>query len=103
MSYRLLVSGERASFTTLEFDSVKKDLRVTGNYPAPFNASWIEKCSTTGNTDRLIGVSEGEEAGLLFTFEIENAGQTCKFTGEQPTLGAPAHCTSVIGPQSSFC
>jgi hypothetical protein len=93
MSYRILISGERADFTILKFDSGKNELTVAGNYAAPFNASWIEKSSSSGSTDHLIGLSEGEESGSLYTFEIDHTKQTSKFTSQQPTTGAPAHCT----------
>jgi hypothetical protein len=92
MKHKLLISGERADFTTLELDLEKKELRVLANYPAPFNASWIEPTSTKQSTDRLVGLSEGVESGLLFTFEIDHTAKACKITSQQPTLGAPGHC-----------
>lgn len=92
MSYKLLVSGERANFTTLALDADKKELRAVANYPAPYNASWVEPCKSQGSTDRLIGLSEGEEAGLLYTFEVDHEREACRITSQQPTLGAPGHC-----------
>ncbi|OJJ02458.1 hypothetical protein ASPVEDRAFT_151102 [Aspergillus versicolor CBS 583.65] len=91
MSYKLLVSGERANFTTLALDVDKKELRLLANYPAPHNASWVEPCKSQGSTDRLIGLSEGEEAGLLYTFEVDHEREACRITSQQPTLGAPGH------------
>ncbi|KAL4799014.1 Lactonase, 7-bladed beta-propeller-domain-containing protein [Aspergillus venezuelensis] len=91
MAYKLLLSGERADFTTVDFDVDKKELRVLANYPAPFNASWVEPASSQGGVDSLIGLSEGDEAGLLFTFDIDHAREACTITSQQPTLGAPGH------------
>ena len=92
MPYKILVSGERPSFTVLDFNDSKKELCVIENYPAPFNASWVEKSSHQGSTDSLIGLSEGEESGLLYTFQIDHAQKACKISSQQPSLGAPAHC-----------
>ncbi|KAL4939486.1 hypothetical protein BDV06DRAFT_214252 [Aspergillus oleicola] len=91
MTYKLLLSGERADFTTLELDVGKKELRILANHPAPFNASWVEPASSQGGVDSLIGLSEGDEAGLLYTFEIDHAGKAYRITSQQPTLGAPGH------------
>ncbi|RSL70402.1 hypothetical protein CEP53_001838 [Fusarium sp. AF-6] len=91
MQLMLLLSGDRANFTTVAVDLEKGELKVLANYPAPYNVSWAEPVSSHGNIDRLVGLSEGEEAGLLFTFEIDHAHKTCRITSQQPTLGAPAH------------
>ncbi|KAK2600062.1 hypothetical protein QQS21_005226 [Conoideocrella luteorostrata] len=91
MKPTLLLSGDRTDFTTVAFDVEKADLRVVENYPAPFNVSWVELVSSHGGVDRLIGLSEGIESGLLYTFEIDHSQKTCKITSQQPTLGAPAH------------
>jgi len=95
MSYKLLESGERADFTTLALDVDKNELRVLANYPAPYNASWVEPCKPNGRIDRLIGLSEGDESGLLYTFEVDHEREACRITSQQPTLGAPGHCKFV--------
>ncbi|KAL2410964.1 hypothetical protein ABEF95_002794 [Exophiala dermatitidis] len=87
----LLLSGDRANFTTLTLDLDRKELSVAANYPAPYNVSWVERSSSHGDLDRLVGLSEGLETGLLFTFEIDHTQNICKITSQQPTLGAPAH------------
>lgn len=92
MKRKLLISGDRTEFTTLEFDDSKLDLHVLGNYKAPHNASWIERISTNGNIDQLIGLSEGDERGLLYSFEVDHIHRTCTITSCLPTLGAPGHC-----------
>lgn len=92
MKRTLLVSGDRANFTTLALDTEKGELSVVANYPAPYNVSWVEPSSSAGGVDRLVGLSEGEESGLLYTFEINHEQKSCKITSQQPTLGAPAHC-----------
>lgn len=92
MKHTLLISGNRGHFTTLTFAPDKGDLRVLAQYPAPFNASWIEPSSSQGGIDRLVGLSEGTESGSLYTFEIDHAQETCRITSQRPTLGAPAHC-----------
>lgn len=92
MKPTLLLSGKRADFTTVALDLDKKELSIVANYPGPFNASWIEPSSSSGDVDRLIGISEDQPSGLLYTFEIDHAHKTCKITSQQPTLAAPAHC-----------
>lgn len=92
MKPTLLISGDRANFTTLTLDLEKTELSLVANYPAPENASWVEPASSHGDVDCLIGLSEGEDFGLLYTFEIDHAQKTCKITSQQPTLGAPGHC-----------
>lgn len=87
-----MISGERGDFTTLAFDPGNKELSVLANYAAPFNASWIEPFSSQGSIDRLIGLSEGVESGLLYSFEIDHAQKTCHITSQQSTFGAPGHC-----------
>ncbi|KAH0847486.1 hypothetical protein FOPE_00869 [Fonsecaea pedrosoi] len=87
----LLLSGDRANFTTLTLDLDRKELSVAANYPGPYNVSWVEPSSSQGDLDRLVGLSEGLETGLLYTFEIDQTQKTCKITSQQPTLGAPAH------------
>ncbi|EEU39291.1 uncharacterized protein NECHADRAFT_43788 [Fusarium vanettenii 77-13-4] len=87
----LLLSGDRANFTTVAVDLEKGELKVLANYPAPYNVSWAEPVSSQGSIDRLVGLSEGIESGLLFTFEVDHAEETCRITSQQPTLGAPAH------------
>ncbi|RMJ05056.1 hypothetical protein CDV36_014277 [Fusarium kuroshium] len=91
MGPKLLLSGDRANFTTVAVDLEKGELKVLANYLAPYNVSWAEPVSSHGNIDRLVGLSEGEESGLLFSFEIDHAHETCRITSQQPTLGAPAH------------
>lgn len=92
MKRTLLVSGLRAKFTTLSLDVDKRELSVIAEYPAPFNVSWVEPSSSHGDVDRLVGLSEGTESGLLYTFEIDHAKKTCNITSQKSTLGAPAHC-----------
>lgn len=91
MKPMLLLSGDRADFTTVAVDLDKGELKVLANYPAPYNVSWAEPVSSHGTIDRLVGLSEGEESGLLFSFEVDHAQETCRITSQQPTLGAPAH------------
>lgn len=88
----LLISGDRADFTTLALDVDKQELSIVANYPSPFNVSWVELSSSLGTVDRLVGLSEGEESGLLYTFEIYHGEKTCKITSQKDTRGAPAHC-----------
>ncbi|KAF4949923.1 hypothetical protein FSARC_13344 [Fusarium sarcochroum] len=86
MKPSILLSGDRANFTTLAVDLEKGEIEIVADYPAPENVSWVEPESSTGNIDRLIGLSEGEESGLLFTFEIDHSKKTCNITSQQPTL-----------------
>lgn len=92
MKRTLLVSGQRANFTTLSLDVDKRELSILAEYPGPFNVSWVEPSSSQGHVDRLIGLSEGEDSGLLYTFEIDHTQKTCNITSQKSTLGAPAHC-----------
>lgn len=103
MKRKLLISGERADFTTLAFDEDKAELRILANYPAPFNASWVELSSSKGGIDCLVGLSEGFESGSLYTFKIDHEHQTCTTTSSQPTLGAPAHCKYTSGRSILHC
>ncbi|KAF5589948.1 hypothetical protein FPCIR_6577 [Fusarium pseudocircinatum] len=91
MKPSILLSGDRANFTILAVDLEKGEIKIVADYPAPENVSWVEPEFSTGNIDRLIGLSEGEESGLLFTFEIDHSKKICNITSRQPTLGAPAH------------
>lgn len=94
MGYRLIVSGDRPTFTVLEFDPAHSALKVERNYPAPYNCSWLEKSpfrqQSDGAVDKLFALSEGEEKGELFTFQLD--GKNIKITSREPTLGAPAQC-----------
>lgn len=94
MGYRLIASGDRPSFTVLEFDPVQSALKLEHNYPAPHNCSWLEKSpfrqESDGTVDKLFALSEGDEKGELFTFELD--GKDVKITSREPTLGAPAQC-----------
>lgn len=92
MKRTLLISGHRANFTTLALDVDKRKLSITAEYPAPYNVSWVEPSSSNGHIDRLVGLSEGSESGLLYTFEIDHALKTCHITSQKSTLGDPAHC-----------
>lgn len=92
MQYRLLLAGDRADFTTLEFDQKRGKLSILANYAAPFNASWVELSSSQRGLDQLVGLSEGAESGLLYTFEIDHLKKDCTITSQLPTLGAPGHC-----------
>lgn len=92
MKSKLLISGERPNFTILEIDLAKKALYIVAHYAAPFNSSWIELSSSKGDIDFLIGLSEGVESGLLYTFEVDHGRKAFKITSQQPTLGAPGHC-----------
>lgn len=92
MKRKLLISGLRADFTTLSLDSDEKNLEILANYAAPFNASWIEHISSQGDVDNLYGLSEDDDAGLIYTFQIDHTQISCVITSQQPTLGAPAHC-----------
>ncbi|VUC36504.1 unnamed protein product [Clonostachys rosea] len=91
MSYTIILSGDRSSFTTVSFDANQKKLAVTADYPSPPNASWVEPSSSLGPINRLVGLSEGLESGSLYTFEIDHQKKTCKITSQKTTLGAPAH------------
>nr|KIR46978.1 hypothetical protein I312_03874 [Cryptococcus bacillisporus CA1280] len=93
MGYRLIASGDRPTFTVLEFDPAHSALKLERNYPAPYNCSWLEKSpfrqQSDGTVDKLFALSEGDEKGELFTFELD--GKDIKITSREPTLGAPAH------------
>ncbi|KAI7783109.1 hypothetical protein LA080_012563 [Diaporthe eres] len=91
MKRTLLISGQRANFTTLSLDVDKRELSILAEYPAPYNVSWVEPWSSNGDVDRLIGLSEGTESGLLYTFEIDHARKRCNITSQKSTLGDPAH------------
>ncbi|OAL44456.1 putative isomerase YbhE [Pyrenochaeta sp. DS3sAY3a] len=91
MKRRILLSGDRSEFTTLEFDDVKGSLNILAHYSAPYNASWVERSSSYGEVDGLVGLSEGEDAGLLYTFEINHSQKASIITSCLPTLGAPGH------------
>ncbi|GAT26303.1 hypothetical protein RIB2604_02008850 [Aspergillus luchuensis] len=93
MQYRLLLAGDRADFTTLEFDQKRGKLSILANYAAPFNASWVELSSSQRGLDQLVGLSEGNESGLLYTFEIDHLKKDYTITSQLPTLGAPGHCS----------
>lgn len=93
MKNTILLSGDRANYSVLSFDTEKQELNVVASYPAPYNVSWAERESTRGQVDRFVGLSEGEEAGLLYTFEIDHVNNACQITSQQESLGAPAHCT----------
>ncbi|EAL20712.1 hypothetical protein CNBE0770 [Cryptococcus deneoformans B-3501A] len=92
MGYRLIASGDRPSFTVIEFDPAQSALKLEHNYPAPHNCSWLEKSpfrqENDGTVDKLFALSEGDEKGELFTFELH--GEDVKITSREPTLGAPA-------------
>lgn len=94
MGYRLIASGDRPSFTVIEFDPAQSALKLEHNYPAPHNCSWLEKSpfrqENDGTVDKLFALSEGDEKGELFTFELH--GEDVKITSREPTLGAPAQC-----------
>lgn len=92
MKRTLLISGQRANFTTLCLDVDKGELSILAEYPAPFNVSWVEPWSSHGDVDRLVGLSEGTESGLLYTFQIDHARKSCNITSQKSTLGDPAHC-----------
>lgn len=100
MKRTLLISGQRANFTTLCLDVDKRELSILAEYAAPFNVSWVEPWSSHGDVDRLVGLSEGSESGLLYTFEIDHAQKTCNITSQKPTLGDPAHCKYECLPES---
>ncbi|KAI9147454.1 6-hydroxynicotinate 3-monooxygenase [Paramyrothecium foliicola] len=91
MGQRLLISGLRADLTVLHIDLDNKELHVVANYPGPYNVSWVEPSTSHGQLDRLIGLSEGVESGLLYTFEIDHDHQTFRFTSQNTTLAEPAH------------
>lgn len=100
MKRTLLISGQRDTFTTLTLDVDKGELSTIAEYPGPFNVSWVETSSSHGDVDRLVGLSEGTESGLLYTFEIDHTQKTCNITSQKPTLGAPAHCKRSFWPMS---
>lgn len=89
---RLLISGDRTDFTTLEFDTANKNLRILANYAAPPNTSWTEHWSSHFGVDNLIGISEQDESGLLFAFQIDHNQKSCQITSQQQTPAGPAHC-----------
>jgi len=97
----LLLSGERSNLTVVEFDTDSHKLAVTAEYPAPFNVSWTEPLPSEEKLDHLVGLSEGEESGLIFTFDIDHGINTCEITRQQETLGAPAHL-QLLYDQSAF-
>ncbi|ODO10048.1 hypothetical protein I350_02273 [Cryptococcus amylolentus CBS 6273] len=89
---RLLISGDRSTFTTLQFDPVRRSLQVKHDYPAPYNCSWLEISPFARENgaawDKLFALSEGQEVGEVFTFELH--GEELEITSRAPTLGAPA-------------
>jgi 6-phosphogluconolactonase (cycloisomerase 2 family) len=89
---RLLISGDRANFTTLEFDTTNSELRILADYAAPCNASWTERSCSQGGVDHLIGISEDEKSALVYTFQIDHDQQSCKITSQQETSAGPCHC-----------
>lgn len=92
MPYRLLLSGQRSCFTSVAFDEKTKKLDILADYQAPYNASWVEPWASNDSLTQLIGLSEGDDSGLLYTFEIDHSRASCRITSQQPTRGAPAHC-----------
>jgi hypothetical protein len=100
MRYKLLVSGARDHFTTLAFDTSTKRLSILADYAAPFNVSWVEPITSNDGIDFLVGLSEVDDTGSLYSFAIDHLHKTCRVTSEQPTLGAPAHCryTATVPP-----
>lgn len=92
MIRKLLLSGDRSEFTTLQFDDSKGKLSILAHYAAPHNASWVELSSSDGELDGFFGLSEGDDSGLLYTFEINHFRKTSVMTSCMPTLGAPGHC-----------
>lgn len=92
MSRTLLLSGDRAEFSTLSFDTETKELTLLGSYAAPKNASWVEFLLSQGDTKHFIGLSETEDLGWLYSFEIDEAQKTCQITSREPTSGDPSHC-----------
>ncbi|GKZ36835.1 hypothetical protein AbraIFM66950_008067 [Aspergillus brasiliensis] len=95
MQYRLLLSGDRADFTTLTLDLDTRELSILANYAAPYNASWVECLSSQRGLDQLVGLSEGDESGLLYSFEIDHERGACTIISQLPTLGAPGHFTKL--------
>jgi hypothetical protein len=93
---RLLLSGDRANFTTLEFDTASNELRILADYTAPCNASWTERSCSQGSVDHVIGISEDEESALLYTFRIDHAQQSCEITSQQQTSAGPCHCKFLL-------
>ncbi|KAH7336741.1 Lactonase, 7-bladed beta-propeller-domain-containing protein [Pyrenochaeta sp. MPI-SDFR-AT-0127] len=91
MPCKILVSGERRDFTTLELDTSKKELLILANYAAPHNASWTDHFSSRGSVDFLIGISESDDSATVYTFQIDHAQQTCQVTSQQPTSAGPCH------------
>lgn len=94
MQRKLLISGDRASFTTLTFDEDSGSISITADYAAPHNVSWTEPVSSNHDVSFLLGLSEQDDQGLIYTFEINHERKTCEITSQQPTLGAPGHCKS---------
>lgn len=92
MSRTLLLSGDRAEFSALCFDTKTKKVILLGSYAAPKNASWVEFLSSQGDTKHFIGLSETEDLGWLYSFEINEVQKTCQITSREPTSGDPAHC-----------
>lgn len=98
MARRLLLSGDRADFTVLRLDTERESLSVEGSYEAPHNASWIEPVFSEGDVSGFVGLSEGDDEGLLYTFVNDDNERTCVITSNQQTSGAPAHC-KIFDPQ----
>lgn len=96
MNRKLLLSGNRANFTTVALDLGQKKLSVLAEYAAPPNASWTELVSSRGSVDHFVGLSEGDKSGLLYTFLIDHTQRVCRITSQQPTLGAPGHCQHAL-------
>ncbi|OTB04028.1 hypothetical protein M426DRAFT_262522 [Hypoxylon sp. CI-4A] len=95
MDRKLLVVGDDGFFTVLNFDPGKKELDITVPFQAADNVSWVEPVSSQGGIHRLVGLSEGDDAGLLHSFEINLTQSNCRLTGQKSTLGAPVHLVTL--------
>lgn len=91
MTGKILISGDRADFTTLELDESANKLRILANYTAPHNANWTELVSSPGGVDHFIGISESEDSPKVYTFQIDHAQQTCQITSQRSTSDGPCH------------
>ncbi|WVW82981.1 hypothetical protein I302_104997 [Kwoniella bestiolae CBS 10118] len=92
MSYTILVSGYRPTYTLLSFDPSTAKLKIISDSKAPEKASWIEPASEQHNplqaSRTLYSISETEK-GLAVSLQLKD--DTIEITSQKETHGGPAH------------
>ncbi|CBF70190.1 predicted protein [Aspergillus nidulans FGSC A4] len=86
MSYRLLLPGDRPTFTILALDVAKRNCAFSPTIQ-PIQCL-LGRASCLARECRP---SRRALSGLLYTFEIDHAQKACRTTSQQQTQGAPAH------------